>query len=310
MLIYLRERVCPLADKNIIISAAAAEAILEKGEGLAALLYLHIRARGEFSLSAAAKQLRRSETEISAAAASLREMGLLSAEKPLMSDEMPEYSAADIVSRAGRDSVFEGLVDAVQHSLGKLLSTPDLRSLFGIYDHLGMPAEVIYLLVAHCVETYRESHGEGRVPTMRYIEKEAWYWAGQEIMSLEAAEEHIKGEKEKKSKLFRTAEMLQIKGRQLSQSEQRYIESWLEMGFEIEALAVAYDRTVLGTGKLAWRYMDKIVSSWHEKGLHTEAEVLSGDPRQGKKQEKAPESNDREIEDMRRMYAYMKGKEN
>ncbi len=300
---------CPLADKNIIISAAAAEALLEKGEGLAALLYLHIRARGEFSLSAAAKQLRRSETEISAAAASLREMGLLSAEKPLMSEEMPEYSAADIVSRAGRDSAFEGLVDAVQHSLGKLLSTPDLRSLFGIYDHLGMPAEVIYLLVAHCVETYRESHGEGRVPTMRYIEKEAWYWAGQEIMSLEAAEEHIKGEKEKKSKLFRTAEMLQIKGRQLSQSEQRYIESWLEMGFEIEALAVAYDRTVLGTGKLAWRYMDKIVSSWHEKGLHTEAEVLSGDPRQGKKQEKASESNDREIEDMRRMYAYMKGKE-
>ncbi len=308
-MIYLRERVCPLADKNIIISAAAAEVLLEKGEGLAALLYLHIRARGEFSLSAAAKQLRRSEAEISAAAASLREMGLLSGEKPLMSEEMPEYSAADIVSRAGRDNVFEGLVDAVQHSLGRLLSTPDLRSLFGIYDHLGMPAEVIYLLVAHCIETYRESHGEGRMPTMRYIEKEAWYWAGQEIMSLEAAEEHIKGEKEKKSKLFRTAEMLQIKGRQLSQSEQRYIESWLEMGFESEALAVAYDRTVLGTGKLAWRYMDKIVSSWHEKGLHTEAEVLSGDPRQGKKQEKAHESDDREIEDMRRMYAYMKGKE-
>ncbi|MBE7016965.1 MAG: DnaD domain protein [Ruminococcaceae bacterium] len=300
----------PLADKNIIIGADAAEKLLERGDGLAALLYLHIRERGEFSLSAAGKKLRRSEAEISAAAAALREMGLLSAEKPLEGCEMPEYSAADIVSRAGRDSVFEGLVDAVQHALGRLLSTPDLRSLFGIYDHLGIPAEVIYLLVAHCIETYRESHGEGRMPTMRYIEKEAWYWAREEIMSLDAAEEHIKGEKERKSKLFRTAEMLQIKGRQLSQSERRYIESWLEMGFEPEALAVAYDRTVLGTGKLAWRYMDKIVSSWHEKGLHSEAEVIAGDPRQSKKQEKAAQSDDREIEDMRRMYAYMKGKEN
>ncbi|MBO5976548.1 MAG: DnaD domain protein [Oscillospiraceae bacterium] len=311
MLIYLREKEGrPLAERNIIIGADAAEALLEKGDGLAALLYLHIRARGELSLSEAAAKLRRSEAEISAAAAALREMGLLKAEKPLISEEMPEYSAADIVSRAGRDSVFEGLVDAVQHSLGRLLSTPDLRSLFGIYDHLGMPAEVIYLLVAHCIESYRESHGEGRMPTMRYIEKEAWYWAGEEIMSLDAAEEHIKGEKEKKSLLFRAAEILQIKGRQLSQSEQRYIESWLGMGFEIEAIAVAYDRTVLGTGKLAWRYMDKILSSWHEKGLHSEAEVLSGDPRQGRKQAQTAESDDKEIEHMRRMYAHMKGKEN
>ena len=130
-------------------------------------------------------------------------------------------------------------------------------------------------------------------------------------MSLDAAEEHIKGEKEKKSLLFRAAEILQIKGRQLSQSEQRYIESWLTMGFEVEAIAVAYDRTVLGTGKLAWRYMDKILSSWHEKGLHSEAEVLSGDPRQGKKQEKRDSViNDKEIEEFRRMYAHMRGKEN
>lgn len=299
-----------MSEKNIVISAENAKKLIAGGDALACLLYIHICARGSFSLSAAARELGRSETEITAAAAALREMGLLSPAKPLESSEMPEYSAADIVSRAGRDSVFEGLVDAVQHSLGKLLSTPDLRSLFGIYDHLGLPAEVIYLLVAHCIETYRESHGEGRMPTMRYIEKEAWYWAEEEIMSLDAAEEHIRGEKEKKSRLFRTAEMLQIKGRQLSQSEQRYIESWLAMGFEPEALAVAYDRTVLGTGKLAWRYMDKIVSSWHEKGLHTEAEVLAGDPRQSKKQEKPAQSDDREIEDMRRMYAYMKGKEN
>lgn len=293
-----------------MISAAVAETLTEKGDGLAALLYLHIRSRGEFSLSDAARSLRRSEAEIAAAAAVLRELGLYSSAKPLESSEMPEYSAADIVSRAGRDNAFEELVDAVQHSLGKLLSTPDLRSLFGIYDHLGLPGEVIYLLVAHCIETYRESHGEGRMPTMRYIEKEAWYWAEQEIMSLEAAEEHIKGEKERKTKLFRTAEILQIRGRELSQSERRYIESWLQMGFEPEALAIAYDRTVLGTGKLAWRYMDKIVSSWHEKGLHTEAQVLSGDPRQGKKTGDASAGEDREIEDMRRMYAHMKSKEN
>ena len=300
-----------MSDKYIVITAENAEKLISGGEGDAALLYIHILRRGGLSIAAAETETGLGEDRVIAAAARLREMGLLQQEKAPQSMELPEYSGADIVSRAGRDSVFEALVDAVQHSLGKLLSAPDLKTLFGIYDHLGLPAEVIMLLITHCTENYRESHGEGRMPTMRYIEKEAWYWAGQEIFSLEAAEEHIRREKERKSLLFRTAEMLQIRGRELSPGEKRYIESWLDMGFTMEALAIAYDRTVLGTGKLAWRYMDKIVQAWHEKNLHTEAEVLGGDPRQSKKPAEVPaaDSGDREIEEMRRLYAHMKSKE-
>jgi len=301
-----------VADKNIVLSAQSAGALIEKGSGLAALLYLHIHLRGEFSLTEAARELRRSEQEISAAAVELRELGLLRPEKHLESYEMPEYSAAEIVRRSNTDELFEGLVGSVQDSLGKLLSVAELGSLFGIYDHLGIPAEVIMLLVTHCIETYRDTHGEGRMPTMRYIEKEAWFWAGQEILSLEAAEEHIRREKERKSLLFRTAELLQIRGRSLSPTEKRYIESWLDMGFKPESLAIAYDRTIIGTGKLAWRYMDKIVRSWHEKGLHSAQEVTTGDPRQNKKPQSVPAAQgeaDRELEELRRLHAHLKSKE-
>ena len=300
-------------EKNIVITAAAADRLLARGDGDAALLYMHILRRGEFSLSAAMQTLRISEERAAAAAGVLRELGLLKAEKPLENNEMPEYSAADIVSRAGRDSTFEALVDAFQQTLGRLLSTPDLKILFGIYDHLGLPADVIMLLLTHCIETWRESRGEGRMPTMRYVEKEAWYWAGQEIRDLDSAEEHIRSEKERKSGLFRTAEILQIRGRELSPGERKYIESWLDMGFAPDAIALAYDRTVLGTGKLAWRYMDKILRSWDERGFHSEEEVLSGDPRRDKKppQESVPcESGDSEVERLRRMYAHMNNKEN
>lgn len=303
-----------MAEKNIVISAAAAEALIASGKGSAALLYLHILRRGYLSVSEAARDTRLSEAEISAAAATLHELGLLKGEKKLENTEMPDYSAAEMVSRAETDSRFEALVEAVQQSLGRILPYNDMRLLFGIYDHLGLPAEVIMLLVTHCMETYRERYGEGRVPTLRYIEKEAWYWAGQEILSLEAAEEHIRRERERKSLFHRAVELLQIRHREPSPGERKYIESWLEMGFDTEALAIAYDRTVLGTGKLAWRYMDKILRSWHERGLHSEAEVLSGDPRGAKKPAPTPgpESSgscDREMEEMRRMYAHMKNKE-
>lgn len=49
--------------------------------------------------------------------------------------------------------------------------------------------------------------------------------------------------------------------------------SWLDMGFDADCLAIAYDRTVTNTGSLKWNYMNKIVTSWHEKGLHTPADI-------------------------------------
>ena len=44
-----------------------------------------------------------------------------------------------------------------------------------------------------------------------------------------------------------------------------------------ELLRLAYDRTVLRCGKLEWRYMDKILESWHKQGFETVRQVETGD---------------------------------
>ena len=49
------------------------------------------------------------------------------------------------------------------------------------------------------------------------------------------------------------------------------------MGFGPDAVGIAYDRTVLKTGKLTWGYMDKILSNWHGKGLHSSQEIMEKD---------------------------------
>ena len=71
--------------------------------------------------------------------------------------------------------------------------------------------------------------------------------------------------------------MLQIRGRTLTAAEERYASSWLEMGFEEDAIAVAYERTCLNTGGLNWAYMNKILQRWHEAGLHSAEAVRGGD---------------------------------
>ena len=298
-----------MPDERIQITYEELDRLLGHADGNAALLYLHIRRSGGFSMERAARALKCTEAELFAAAGTLRALGLLEEEKP--SREIPEYTAEDVAARTGADPAFEAVVREAEQALGHVLSSNDLKLLFGIYDYWGLGAEVIMVLLHHCVEKFQAVSGAGRKPTMRYVEKEARYWAGQEVNTLDAAEELIRREAERRALTGRVKEALQIRGRDLTAGELRYIEAWLALGFPPEAIAVAYDRTVLSTGKLAWRYMDKILQSWAGKGLYTPEAIEAGDARRGPAAAapvSAPRPDADKLEAMRRMYEHMKEK--
>ena len=82
-------------------------------------------------------------------------------------------------------------------------------------------------------------------------------------------------------------QVLQICDRAPSRTERGYITSWLDMGFGCEAIAAAYARTVVATGARKWPYLNRILMSWHEIGLHTLDEISSGDPRAAGKHQTA-----------------------
>ena len=131
------------------------------------------------------------------------------------------------------------------------------------------------MLLNYCVGLYPT----GSPPSMRQIEKEGYVWANQEILTIEQAEEYIAESAKRREKLNQAAKTLGITDRKLSPSEKEYITSWLEMGFDDELLAIALDRTIIKTGGRKWKYMNSILKSWHEKGLHTPADVRDKDAR-------------------------------
>ena len=95
--------------------------------------------------------------------------------------------------------------------------------------------------------------------------------------------------------------MLQIHDRAPSRTERSYIASWLDMGFGCDAIAEAYDRTVVATGARKWAYLNRILMSWHEKGLHTLEEIETGDPRAANKRRAAPAAPAAERDDLDRV---------
>lgn len=302
-------------SRSLVIEYAAAEKLIRAGDGEAALLYICLlKNGGRLSVREAASALRRSESDMRGAFSRLAELGLLKGSREAQvpeKNELPEYTAEDIRREMAADSDFSPLVREVESVLGKMLNPTDLSILLGLYGHLGLPAEVVLLLVNHCVEEYREKYGPGRVPGMRWIEKEGFVWAREELFTLELAEAYLKRRAEKKKNGEAVKRMLGITDRKLSSTESRYIASWLEMGFGEEALEIAFDRTVVKTGKLSWGYMNSIVKSWHSKGLHTPKEIIEKDgdgkpARSGASESAAPD--DREVEQMRRYLDSLRGK--
>ena len=94
---------------------------------------------------------------------------------------------------------------------------------------------------------------------------------------MEEAAAFIQSQNVRNSRIGRLMQLLQIRGRSLTPAEEKYAQSWLDMGFEDKAISMAYERTCLNTGGLNWAYMHKILQRWHEQGWHTPEQVNAGD---------------------------------
>lgn len=295
------------------VSAEDVRALLASGDGEAALLYLHIlQSGGRFERTLAAQELHRSDRDIAAAAARLRGMGLLAEASgrrtaPLPEGHLPEYAAEDVARRSREDPAFQTLVEETQMALGHTLSSADLKKLFGIYDELALPPEVILLLVQYCKDEYAFRFGREKNLGFAFIEKEAYEWYHREILTYEQAEQWLAELQQRRSAIGQLQRELGLSDRKLSPTERTYLEDWLARGFSAEAILIAADRTVTRTNGLKWKYMDAIIQSWAERGLYTPEQIEKGDKkpavRAGKKGDgaSAPRDETKTMEQVRRL---------
>lgn len=305
------------STSGLLLPTEDADKLIAMADGCSSLLYIYIlRNSGELDPDGAARALMRSRREIDQAAERLRKSGLILAgdKRPrLAPDELPEYSTTDISRRSREDSGFSAVLEEAQRAMGRLLSGSELKTLLGMYDYLGLPAEVLLMMLNHCLEDFKARYGPGRLPTMRRLEKEAYAWANMEIFTLEQAEDYLRSLREKSELMSEIKRLLQIRDRDFSPTERRYVQSWIDMGFGAEAIELAYDKTVVKTGKLQWKYMNSIISSWHQKGLHTPDEIETGDgrpaskkPAPGKTNGGAQSPTREDFEEMQRLFDKVK----
>lgn len=269
----------------ISMTAAAADRLLKGGDGDATLLYLSLLRRGgSFDPQIARKQLNWSNDRLLQASQSLTKLGLWdgkvdasSGHTPPEPKGPPEYSIVDITKELEGSGTFPHLVEELQQKLGKVLSTADLKTLYTIYDYLGMPAEVIMMLTTWCAEEIERKHGAGQRPKMPQIRKEAFIWHRLGVDTPETADAHLRQLSLLVGREKQIIPLLGISGRAILEEERKYIRSWVELGFDDTAIQLAYEKTIMQVGQLKWKYMNSILKSWHQKGIHTVEEVKQKD---------------------------------
>ncbi len=175
--------------------------------------------------------------------------------------DKPKYTNVDVTQNVRADTQLQMLMQAAEQVLGKMLTASAAETLYGIYDWLGMPVEVILKLLEYCVGINKKS--------ISYIEKVAITWHKQGILTLQDAQEYIDNENAKRSYIYRAKQIFGIENRNLTSKEDEFIRRWMSMDVNESLLAFAFDYTVDNTGKLALAYMDKVLCAWIQAGIKT-----------------------------------------
>ncbi|MDL2289062.1 DnaD domain protein [Oscillospiraceae bacterium OttesenSCG-928-F05] len=277
--------------RGTFLSDGTLETLLRLKSGGAALLYLYIQHKqGRFDPAACAEALAMDPKDILVQLDLLEKSGLVTrgGEAPELPEVLPGYSARDIDGVLQGDTAFNGIVAYTKQRLGRPLTTNDISTLLGLYDSLGLPAGVIMLLVGFICERDLRRYGPGHRITLRQIEREAFRWSRDGILTETGADAYIQKQMEREEDFFRIRGILMITGRAPTKSEASYMEKWLSLGLCDGLIEAAYDRTVLQTGGLKWGYMNKILESWAEKGIRTVEEIETKDSRRFQKKGAAP----------------------
>jgi DnaD/phage-associated family protein len=134
-----------------------------------------------------------------------------------------------------------------------------MNLLFGFYDWLRLPVDVIGYMLTYCAQN---DHRD-----LRYIEKVALDWAENQIDDMDKALAYAQDF----DRDYRG--ILQAMGLSAgfpSPSQRKYIDKWLKDYQMPVALALeACDRAAVQIGKPTFAYVNKILESWHKKGIDT-----------------------------------------
>jgi len=168
----------------------------------------------------------------------------------------PEVSIKEIEYSKMSNPEIRSLFDEIEKKYGRMLTHKDIESIYIFYDFYKLPSDVILFLFDFCINRNKRR--------MSYIEKVALDWAENGINSVEKAKDHVCLFLTENEDILSILKAMGITGRFVTSFENELISKWKDdYGFDINMILLACEK------KASFKYADKVLESWHKKGIKT-----------------------------------------
>ena len=219
-----------------------------------------------------------SEARAEAALDYWREAGILSEgegdapapdteERPLRRPDELAPATGEETAEIIRRRNLSGVIDEAQRLLGKVFNTTEIGIVAGLAEQLELEPEYILTLISWC-------HNRGK-DSLRYVERTAFSLVSEGVETLPQLEEHVTRREAAESGIGQIRRMFGLGERALTKSEEKRFTGWfVDSGFPIGVIGIAYDLTVEATGKASSAYADKILKKWKDAGCSSSVEAV------------------------------------
>ena len=197
-------------------------------------------------------------------------------------DEFAERFSSDMyeersveTAKTIRDGELSQLLDECAALLDKpALSTEEVKRITSVYSQLSLSAEYIFTLAAYLAQN-------GKF-TATNLAKKAEGLAEKGIDSLEALCVYIEDAKSENGTDKEFRRLFGIWNRKLSRADREYFRRWSEdFGYSTEIVGEAYGIMTANnaSGGVSLKYIDTILTHWHEAGCKTVAQCRAEEER-------------------------------
>ena len=173
--------------------------------------------------------------------------------------QLPTYTKKQIRELSQNDEI-RWIMNVVERYLERLLTPADIQLIIYLYESVGFPTDLILHLYDYCASKDKKNPS--------YIEAVAIRWAEEGIRTV--------AEAENASSRYNVGYQAVAKAFGLNRmpgaAEQQFIDRWMgigekQYGFSIEIVTEACNRSLLATQRPDFKYADKILENWYNKGV-------------------------------------------
>lgn len=175
--------------------------------------------------------------------------------------QKPHYTESQINQITSDDEV-KWMMNIIEVYLEHPLRPVDVQLIMYLYESLGFSRELIMYLYEYCISKGKKNAS--------YIEAVAISWSKDGIDTVEKAEQTTITYNNNYNAVAKAFGL----NRTLGTVEQTMINKWVtKYKLPIEIIEEACNRTLLATGKPDFKYTDKILESWSEKGVRNSKDI-------------------------------------